>query len=183
MDITADLAQTLTDIRGITAGPEPDRDELDAMAALLAGFAARHGEALTFEHFPLPGNHHDAMCSYEIHHEDGSGLTLYLNAIRGGIDSVIHDHGTWAIIVGLSGQERNRLYQGDPSDGTLALEREAIVCQGDTLVLETGHFHSIYTTEPALQLHLYGQPIDRMDGRRLVDPESGQTVYIAPSGS
>lgn len=182
MDIETDLQQTLTRItRQIRAHPEPAGEVLTTIAALLAGFASRHGDSLTFGHFPLPAGDGDALCSYELHSDEASGLTLYLNAIRGGVNSVIHDHGTWAVIVGLRGQEKNRLYRGDPAQGALSLERVTIVSAGEWLILETGLFHSIHTapSEPALQLHLYGQPIDRMEARRLVDPQSGEVVHVA----
>lgn len=182
VDIEADLAQTLADIsERTTPGLEPTQEDLAGIATLLTGFAMRHGDTLTFEHFPLPTGDDDALCSYEINSDEASGLTLYLNAIRGGVDSVIHDHGTWAVIVGIAGHERNRIYRGDPAQGELSLEREANVSKGESLILEAGLFHSIHTppAEPALQLHLYGQPIDRVTSRRLIDPQSGESVHVA----
>lgn len=160
------------------------------VAALLTGFVERHRSELTFESFPLPTGADEALCSYELHSADATGLTLYLNAIRGGVDSVVHDHGTWAVIVAIAGEERNRIYRhfGDSSSldrVMLELEREIIVREGQPLVLEEGQFHSIHTAagEPALQLHLYGRPIDTINGRRIVDLQTGQLVYLESAGS
>lgn len=176
MDIEADLEQTLDHIHNLTAScVKPSRERLGEVATLLVDFVTRHQEQLTFEHFPEPSGSDEALCSYELHSDEKTGLTLYLNAIRGGVDSVIHDHATWAVIVGIAGRERNRIYrEASATPGKLSLEQETVVSQDQSLVLEAELFHSIHTNpgEPALQLHLYGQPIDRIGGRRLVDPQS-----------
>jgi predicted metal-dependent enzyme (double-stranded beta helix superfamily) len=156
---------------------------------LLTGFVERHRSVLTFESFPLPTGGDEALCSYELHSADATGLTLYLNAIRGGVDSVVHDHGTWAVIVAIAGQERNRIYRhlddgSSPDRAVLELEREITVRAGQPLVLQEGQFHSIHTAagEPALQLHLYGRPIDTINGRWIVDLQTSQLVYLESAG-
>lgn len=173
-DIEIDLARTLARIATLTA-PEPPR--LDEAAALLQSFVERQRAELSFEAFPLPSGDDDALCSYLLHQDPETGLTLNLNAIRSGVDSVIHDHGTWAVIVAIAGSELNRIYRADET-GQLLPEREATVSPGRPLVLETGAFHSIHTEQPALQLHLYGQPIDEIGGRRVFDPRSGELAYF-----
>lgn len=181
MDIEADLKRTLANItEQVPHEQEPEEATLARIAALLEGFVIRHRDDLNFEHFPLPTGSEDALSSYELHGDERSGVTLYVNAIRGGVDSVIHDHGTWAVIVGIAGSEHNRIYRYDAEQGELSLEEDVTVREGRPLVLSAGRYHSIHTNpeQPALQLHLYGQPIDRIDGRRLIDPQSGEVVYL-----
>jgi predicted metal-dependent enzyme (double-stranded beta helix superfamily) len=172
--IETDLAQTLARIKALTA-PEPAR--LAEVAALLEGFVARHRAELSFEDFPLPSRDDDALCAYELHRDRQTGLTLNLNAIRGGVDSVVHDHGTWAVIAAIAGSELNRIYRPAEAGG-LVPEREATVRPGRPLVLEQGAFHSIHTEQPTLQLHLYGQPIDTIGGRRIYDPRTGELLPL-----
>lgn len=162
----------------------PDKAVLERVAELLAEFVERHSVVLSFENFPLPAGAGEALCCYELHSEAATGLTLYLNSICGGVDSAVHDHATWAVIVAVEGRERNRLYRrmddGSSADqAVLELEREVIARKGRPLVLEEGLFHSIHTAphEPALQLHLYGQPVDRIDGRLVYDPQTGKLAY------
>jgi len=184
--IQADLDRTLERIARLTARAEaPDSRVLMQVAGLLEGFALRHRADLSFENFPLPEGLDDALCSYELHGDDTRGLTLWLQAIRGGVDSVVHDHGTWAVIVAIAGQERNRIYHrtddGSVADhARLVLQREAAVRQGRPLVLEQGLFHSIHTSkaEPTLQLHLYGRNPDTAEGRLIVDMQSGRLVRL-----
>lgn len=186
--IEDDLQRTLNGIVEILA-PEPDNATLEQVAALLAEFVERRRAELNFESFPLPTQAGDALCCYELYGEGAAGLTLYLNSIRGGVDSAVHDHGTWAVIVAIEGRERNRLYRrtddgSDADRAALELEREVVVRKGRPLVLEEGRFHSIHTEahEPALQLHLYGQPVDKINGRQVADLRTGQRVYLGESG-
>lgn len=187
--ITDDLHQTLARIAGLTAQPcPPQRAALAQAASLLAGFVQRYRPELSFENFPLPAAADEVLCSYLLYCEGDPGLTLYLNSIRGGVDSVVHDHGTWVVIVAIEGQERNRIYRriddgSQPDRATLELEREVTVCDGQPLVLESETFHSIHTgaDQPALQLHLYGRPIDTISGRQIVDLQTGQLVHLGGS--
>nr|MBF0682929.1 cysteine dioxygenase [Pseudomonas sp.] len=189
-DIRTDLDQTLHQVTRLTAPPdEPDSTTLAHAASLLEGFASRHRAALSFENFPLPAGSGDVLCSYELHDDAQTGLTLWLQAIRGGVDSGVHDHGTWAVIVAIAGQERNRIYRrtDDGSSAyraTLELQCEVAVCEGQPLVLQQGLFHSIHTDpgKPALQLHLYGRNPDTVEGRSIVDLQDGRLLYLDARG-
>ncbi len=184
--IQTNLDHTLHQIMQLVAQPDgPDGTALAQAADLLERFVSRHRADLSFEHFPLPAGTDEVLCSYELHCDVRTGLTLWLQAIRAGVDSVVHDHGTWAVIVAIAGQERNRIYQrtddGSNADqATLALQSEVAVKKGQPLVLEQGLFHSIHTTagEPTLQLHLYGRNPDTVEGRRIVDVQTGRLVYL-----
>lgn len=182
-----DLDRMLRRIMRLTgSNARPDPATLAQAARLLTGYVERHRHELTFEHFPLPAGVDDALLSYELYSDAGTGLTLWLQAIRAGVDSVVHDHGTWAVVVAIIGRERNRIYHrsddGARADrATLALLREVTVCPGQPLVLEAGRFHSIHTppAEPALQLHLYGRNPDTVEERKIVDVTSGRLVYLS----
>ncbi len=185
-DTRADLEQTLHRITQLTDHVcNPGHAALAQAAQLLDGFISRHRHELTFENFPLPAGSDEALCSYELHGDARSGLTLWLQAMNAGVDSLVHDHGTWAVIVAVIGQERNRIYDradnGSIADrATLALQREVVVSPGQPLVLDPGLFHSIHTAagEPTLQLHLYGRNPDTVENRRVVDLASGRLVYL-----
>jgi len=157
---------------------------LTQVGLLLDAFISRHRGELTFENFPLPQGSDAALNSYELYADERTGLTLWLQAIRAGVDSVVHDHGTWAVIVAIAGQETNRIYsrlddQRIADRATLSLPHEVTVSPGRPLVLEQGLFHSIHTAdEPTLQLHLYGCNPDQVEGRMIVEADSGRLVYL-----
>lgn len=189
IDIVEDLHRTLADIATMIAVTS-DCTTLEQVAALLAGFVDRHRADLNLGSFPLPAGADGALCHYELHSDDATGLALYLNSICGGVDSVVHDHGSWAVIVAIEGEERNRIYRraenGQAADRpSVELEREVVVREGQPLILEEGMFHSIHTAsgQPALQLHLYGKPVDSLVGRRFLDPKTGKLAGPGDGGT
>lgn len=187
MDAADDLEQTMGGIARLTAlAGTPGEDALAHAAVMLTGFVARHRGELSFENFPLPEDAADVLCSYELHRNEETGVTLYLNAMRGGVSSVIHDHGTWAILAGIRGTERHCIYkpivEADSAGyASPSRERELAIGEGQSLALPAGLFHSIHTLPevPTLLLHLYGCPHDRAHGRRIVDGRTGKLVYLA----
>ena len=179
LPIEADLAQLLRQVGLLVAGPgSPDRSTLDGVAALAEGFVARHRDALTFGAFPLPLDEGSALCSYDLT-DDGAAPALRVNAIRAGVDSAVHDHGTWAVIVAVQGRERNRIYAPRGPSALPVFAREACVEPARPLVLLPHVFHSIHTDAeaPALQLHLYGRAPEGL-ARRLLDPATGQLLPL-----
>ena len=82
-----------------------------------------------------------------------------------------HDHGTWAVILDLSGREKNTLYRCDGkalrTASEVTLERGAIL----PMRAETAHVAECVGDEPALGLHVYGGDILELP-RRMWDPET-----------
>ena len=82
-----------------------------------------------------------------------------------------HDHGTWATILVLSGQERNTLYREDGGD----LRRASVVDLGRGSILPmrapTVHVAECRGDEDALGLHVYGADVLATD-RHMWDPET-----------
>ena len=82
-----------------------------------------------------------------------------------------HDHGTWAVILDLSGQEKNTLYRctdrGLRAASEVTLERGAIL----PMRAETAHVAECVGDEPAIGLHVYGGDILELP-RRMWCPET-----------
>ena len=78
-----------------------------------------------------------------------------------------HNHGTWAVVAGVDGPERNVFWKRR-DDGTRAgyaeLERagEKIVGPGEALAMPTGTIHSVVNDTDAvtLTLHVYGRHLN-----------------------
>lgn len=185
--IEADLAESIERIRDALAGRvSPDAARLQRVAEHLQAFVAKHRSAFDFEGFPLPDEKQGVLCAYTLFQAEGNGLTLRANAIAGGVNSAVHDHGTWAVIIGVLGVEVNRVYRAverlhsDSGVCDLILDREESVGPEHALVLQAGEFHSIHTPpqHSALQLHLYGSDPDANSGRRAVELETGRWVGL-----
>ena len=90
-----------------------------------------------------------------------------------------HDHGTWAVILVLSGQEKNTLYrraeEGLRTASDVTLGRGAIL----PMRAETAHVAECVGDEPALGLHVYGGDILELP-RRMWDPATLQEHVYDP---
>jgi predicted metal-dependent enzyme (double-stranded beta helix superfamily) len=82
-----------------------------------------------------------------------------------------HDHGTWAMILLLSGREKNTLYRREAAGlrkaGEATLERGSIL----PMLGETVHVAESIGDTPAIGLHVYGGDILELP-RRMWDPQT-----------
>jgi len=82
-----------------------------------------------------------------------------------------HDHGTWAAILLLSGEEKNTLYRSE--DGNLRKAGEATLSREKILTMraDTVHVAECLGDTPAIGLHVYGGDILDLP-RRMWNPET-----------
>lgn len=83
-----------------------------------------------------------------------------------------HDHGTWATILVLSGEEKNTLYRHN-DDGSLRRASEVELTRGSILPIRAEAVHVAECTgnEAALGLHVYGANVLGTE-RYMWDPET-----------
>lgn len=100
-------------------------------------------------------------------------LTLLKVRFPAGRRTPPHDHGTWATILLLSGEEKNTLYRTD--GGTLRRASEVALKPGAILSMraETAHVAECVGNRETIGLHVYGGDIFRLP-RRMWDPETLQ---------
>lgn len=86
-------------------------------------------------------------------------LTLLKVCFPAGRRTPPHDHGTWATILLLSGEEKNTLYRAD--DGRLRKASEVTLKPGAILCMraETAHVVECVGNAPTIGLHVYGGDI------------------------
>ena len=98
-------------------------------------------------------------------------LTLLKVCFPNGRRTPPHDHGTWATILLLSGEEKNTLYRRE--NGTLRRAGEATLARGAILPMraETVHVAECIGGAPAIGLHVYGGDILELP-RRMWHPET-----------
>ncbi len=89
-----------------------------------------------------------------------------------------HNHGTWATILLLSGQERNTVYRRSP-DGKLDREKVVELKPGDMIHLpaDRAHVAECAGDEPAVGLHVYGANVLGVE-RLMWDPETMQEMEL-----
>ena len=98
-------------------------------------------------------------------------LTLLKVCFPSGRRTPPHDHGTWATILLLSGEEKNTLYRRE--NGALRRAGEATLTRGSILPMraDTVHVAECLGSAPAIGLHVYGGDILALP-RRMWNPET-----------
>lgn len=98
-------------------------------------------------------------------------MTLLKVCFPAGRRTPPHDHGTWAQILLLSGEERNTLYRRE--NGRLRRAAEVTLRRGEILPMraETAHVAECIGASPAIGLHVYGGDILELP-RRMWNPET-----------
>ena len=106
-------------------------------------------------------------------------LTMLKVCFLSGRRTPPHDHGTWAVILDLSGQEKNTLYRR--TDQGLRTATEVVLEPGAILPMraETAHVAECVGEEPAVGLHVYGGDILELP-RRMWDPETLEEHVYEP---
>lgn len=161
--------------------PDPEAatpDQLRAVAAALEQLGLQR-ELFPTAHFPVSEDNPAQV--YRLSEEPGGRHALYVSAGLPGKAQPPHDHTTWAIIAGISGNERNVFYDraatADPARDALAAERTVDVVPGVSVQLSPTDVHTIELVgdEPGLHLHFYGRALDRMPGRVVFESRDGGT--------
>jgi predicted metal-dependent enzyme (double-stranded beta helix superfamily) len=98
------------------------------------------------------------------------GLTMLKVCFPPGRRTPPHDHGAWATILLLSGEEKNTLYRRE--NGTLRKAGEMTLTRGSLLdmLADTVHVAECIGEKPAIGLHVYGGDILELP-RRMWDPQ------------
>ncbi len=101
-----------------------------------------------------------------------ANLSLLKVSFPNGRRTPPHNHGTWAVILVLSGAEKNTLYLREP-DGSLRRASEVTLGAGDILPMraEAVHVAECMGDEPAIGLHVYGANVLGVE-RSMWDPDT-----------
>jgi predicted metal-dependent enzyme (double-stranded beta helix superfamily) len=141
-----------------------------------------NAELFPDEDYPAPvGDQKETL--YELYAEDDRSNVLYVYRPGPGKVSPVHDHSTWAVIVGLEGEEMNLIWKrlGEDSGKTcrLAYDRLELVGPGKGAYYRKDDIHSISIRDdkPIKHLHLYGHCLLDLPTRRDFDPVAGTWDY------
>lgn len=180
---TAAVAAAVGRVREIERDMGVTREALDAIKAELMNLAAQEHLFPSAE-FPPPPNGEKGSNRYLLREEDNNRFALYLNALNPGNETKPHDHTTWAVVVAVDGQELNKVYDrvddgSDPERCEMRVREEIMVEPGRGICLMPEDIHSIHTTGavPTRHLHMYGLALEKLDGRRAFDDQTGHVSY------
>ena len=127
---------------------------------------------------------------HTLHQEPDHSLAVIAVSWLPGRGAPPHNHGTWAIVAGVEGPEKNvywkRLDDGSrPGHAELHRMGDQEVCPGDAIVMLDEHIHSVTNESDAvtLSLHVYGMHPNHT-GRSQFDPEAEtESVFVVKEAS
>jgi predicted metal-dependent enzyme (double-stranded beta helix superfamily) len=189
------VAATVARIRAIERGQGVTRPALAAIKAELVALANRRALFPRDEFVPPDEPPRDRF--YRLSEDADHRFALYLNASLPGRESPPHDHTTWAVIVGIDGEEANRVYErtddrSTPGRGAVRVVHEEVIRAGTGMAYMPEDIHSIHVvgTKPILHLHMYGTSIEHLPNRVAFDIAAGTykvypafpEILVAPGG-
>jgi predicted metal-dependent enzyme (double-stranded beta helix superfamily) len=174
----AAVASTVADIRAIETNDGVNRPALERIAAVLDQLAT-HPALFGTDDFPDPEPGQRARL-YRLSEDEDGRFALYLTCAQPGGSVPPHNHDTWAVVSGLSGEELNTLWRrldDNPGEGATQIEvrDQALVTGGAHLALMPEDIHSVDTPGevPRRHFHMYGRSLERITTRYVYDTEGG----------
>jgi predicted metal-dependent enzyme (double-stranded beta helix superfamily) len=182
---TSKEARSCVDRIKAIAGDAVTRETLEKMTGELEQLARNTG-LFTRADFPPPQGPTNIL--YELASDPDGQFALYISSANKGKETPPHNHATWAVIVGIEGEELNKLYtrrdNGTNNDAVkVTFDREYTVKAGSPIGLMPEDIHSIHvlSDEPTLHLHLYGRRLSDLKDRLQFDLTAGKAKYFSPN--
>ncbi len=120
-----------------------------------------------------------------LHEEPDHTLAIFAIAWLPGKGTPPHDHGTWAVVVGVDGPERNifwrRVDDGSrPGYAEIEHNGERIYGEGDVVAMLPAEIHTVCNESDAvtLSLHTYGKHINFTDRSQFDPKKHTETPFI-----
>ena len=168
------LPDFVRDLRAITAQTQ-DSDAITARVAPLARALALSPGWLGAQHY-VP-NEEQGFGIWVLHEEPDHSLLVFAAAWAPGRGVAPHNHGTWVVVAGVDGAERNvcweRVDDGSrPGYAKIRKVREELFGPGEVFTLRPDDIHSVTndTARVTVSLHVYGFNLN-LTTRSQFDPE------------
>ena len=174
------IEAAVADIRGIEKREGVTRASLETIKARLIKLAARSDLFEPKDYPPPEPGQKLRSCLYRLSEDADHRFALYANASLGGYGTPAHNHTTWAVIVGVTGEELNRFY--DRSGGGVKVKGSNVVRQGTGVAFLPEDLHSIHIEAPLLNFHMYGLALEQLHRREFYkEKEARWDVFPAHS--
>jgi len=166
-----EIEAAVADVRQIEKKEGVTRASLEKIKQRLMRLAARQ-DLFTAADYPppQPGAKRNS-CLYRVSEDTDHRFALYVNSSDGNYGTPAHNHTTWAVIVGVSGEELNRFY--DRVEGGVREKGNAVVKQGTGVAFMPDDLHSIHIQAPLINFHMYGLGLDHLHKREFYKVDEG----------
>ena len=174
------IEATVADIRGIEKREGVTRASLENIKARLIKLAGRSDLFEPKDYPPPEPGQKLRSCLYRLSEDADHRFALYANASLGGYGTPAHNHTTWAVIVGVTGEELNKFY--DRAGGGVQEKGRDVVRQGTGVAFLPEDLHSIHIEAPLLNFHMYGLALEQLHRREFYkEKEARWDVFPAHS--
>ena len=157
------IEAAVADIRDIERREGVTRASLQNIKVRLLELAARTDLFDPKDYPPPEPGQKLRSCLYRLSEDADHRFALYANASLGGYGTPAHNHTTWAVIVGVTGEELNKFY--DRADGGVKVKGSDVVRQGTGVAFLPADLHSIHIEAPLLNFHMYGLALEQLHSR------------------
>jgi len=173
-----EIESAVADVRQIEEKEGVTRASLEKIKQRLTRLAARQ-DLFTAADYPppQPGAKRNS-CLYRVSEDTDHRFALYVNSSDGNYGTPAHNHTTWAVIVGVSGEELNRFY--DRVDGGVREKGNAVVKQGTGVAFMPEDLHSIHIQAPLINFHMYGLALEELHHREYYKAEERTWKVFPP---
>lgn len=169
------IPQLVADLRQIRARFPAERDVLQAVRPLARRAAL--AKETWLEDRMYRGDEKQGFGVYLLHEEPDHTLAVLALSWLPRRGAPPHDHGTWAVVAGVDGPEKNEFFEraddrSRPGYAELRKVGEKVCTAGDVLAMPKGVIHSVWneTDSVSVSLHVYGVHVNHT-GRSQFDPE------------
>jgi predicted metal-dependent enzyme (double-stranded beta helix superfamily) len=164
MDDVYRLPDFVADLRAAAASARTPAETLARVRPLAVRLAADRAW-LSPEHYRTDSD--QGFLIHLLHEEPNHDLAVMALAWLPGRGTPPHDHGTWAIVVGVDGEELNEYWRRvddrqRPGYAELEKVSEKVCGKGEVVQMLPGAIHSVTNvgSNVALSLHVYGRHIN-----------------------
>ena len=171
---TYTLQQFVTDLRQITSETNDEKALLSKLRPLVKR-AALSDDWRSEHHYRADAD--QGFGVNVLHDEPDHSLFVIAVSWLAGRGAPAHDHGTWAVVVGVDGPEKNIFWErtddrSRPGYAKLRKSGEKVCDVGDVLAFPAGAIHSVIneSDRTSLSFHVYGRHLN-YSGRSQYDPE------------
>ena len=180
MDRKREIESAVTEIRAIEQRDGVTRAGLEKIKQRLLRLA--RPELFPASDFPPPAPGGKLKsCLYRVAEDADHRFALYVNASLGGHSTPPHNHTTWAVIVGVTGEELNRFYDR-AGEGAPRQKGEYVVKQGTGVCFMPEDLHSIHIQAPLVNFHMYGLALDHLHEREYYQAAEKTWKVFPPHG-
>jgi len=177
------ISRLVDDLRREVACARDEREILSRVRPLAQRSAQASAAWLEQAHYEA--NPEQGFGVRVLHEESDHTLAVFVVSWLPGRGTPAHDHGTWAVVAGVVGAERNEFFErtddrSRPGHAILRKTGDKTFGPGDVLAMRTGQIHAVWnrTDATSVSLHIYGKNIQHT-GRSQFDVEKQtETPYV-----